>query len=297
MISRQTPETIQAALARGTVLLAKSSDSPRLDAQLLLAHVLGKEPSWLVAHAESYLARMQAERFTGLLAKRAAGTPVAHAIGMWSFYGRSFEVNESVLVPRPETEHLVEAAVAYLGRRLEAHAFTKHLFTLLDVGVGSGAIACSIAAEFPTVVVDGTDVSEDAVKVAERNARRFNVHGRCKFIVGDLTQPVSHKQYDAVIANLPYVPSADVAALRGSDPDVALDGGPDGLDHYRRLLPALPPVLKPDCLVLLEAAPPTIRTLAELVHGALPDATVAIERDYGGRERYVAASRERAATR
>jgi len=284
------PQTITATLARGMLLLAKTSPTPRADAQILLAFTLGREREWLVSHGESFLSRPQAEKYIALCEKRATGMPVAYITGFAGFYGREFAVNEHVLIPRPETEHLVEEAVAHLQSKIKPDAPAKQLFTVFEAGVGSGAIACSIAAEVPGAIVEGTDASTAALKVANYNAQRLNVNTRCKFHCADVVKSNDEKSYDLVVANLPYIPSDQVPVRPdpvGFEPRIALDGGPDGLVHYRKLLAAAPRMLRAGALLLMEAAPPTIAQLCDLTAAALPDATVEIRHDYAAQERYV----------
>jgi release factor glutamine methyltransferase len=283
------PITVAQTLARGIVALAKAGDSPRSDALLLLAHVLGRDRAWLVAHGETFLSKPQAEKFAALCEVRAVGTPLAYILGTAGFYGRDFVVNESVLVPRPETEHLVEEAIAHVKARVNPN-LPKHFVTALDVGCGSGAIACTIAAENANVFVEGTDTSLAAIKVAEHNARRLNVIGRCRFHFGSFAMPVRERTFDVVVANLPYVPTADLPKppeAAGFEPREALDGGPDGLAAYRDFLPTAPALLKPGGLLLLEAAPPVIDELAVLVNRAFPRVEFDVGEDYAGLARYV----------
>lgn len=289
-VSGYKPQTVTATLARGMLMLAKTSPTPRADAQILLAYTLGREREWLVSHGESFLSRAQSEKFTTLCERRATGMPVAYITGFAGFYGREFSVNEHVLIPRPETEHLVEDAVAHLQAKIDPNAPMKQLFLVFEAGVGSGAIACTIAAEVPGAVVEGTDASTAALKIANYNAQRLNVHTRCKFHFGDVVKASDEKSYDLVVANLPYIPTAEIPAKPdpvGFEPRMALDGGPDGLMHYRKLLAAAPRMLRPGALLLMEAAPPTIGALCELTAAALPDATVEIRHDYAAQERYV----------
>lgn len=284
--------TVSATLARGLVLLARSSSTPRPDAQILLAFLLGRERNWLLSHGDSYLTHAQAEKYEALCKERAAGVPVSYITGTAGFYKREFVVNEHVLIPRPETEHLVEDALAYLRSKIDPSEPAKRLFTVFEAGVGSGAIACSIAAEVPNVIVEGTDASEAALKVAEYNARRLNVQTRCTFHQADVVKANDAKNYDLVVANLPYIPTADVPHKPdpvGYEPAMALDGGPDGLDLYRKLLAAAPRMLRPGALLLMEAAPPTIQHLRALTQEALPGASVDIRVDYAGQERYIRA--------
>ncbi len=283
------PQTLATILAGGVIALAKTSDSARADSQILLAHALGRDREWLVSNAETFLNRPQVEKYQTLVERRAAGTPIPYILGSAWFYGREFTVNDRVLIPRPETEHLVDEAVAFLRARVNPD-LPKALLTVLDVGVGSGAIGCSIAAEVPNAAIAGTDMSAAAIKVAEHNARRLNVHARCKFYVGDLAGPVLERRYDVLVANLPYIPSADVPAAPNPvafEPREALDGGPDGLNHYRRLLMGAADLMRPGGLLLLEAAPPTMDGLEDLARAAFPHSKVEVRSDYAGFPRYV----------
>ena len=283
------PQSVSEVLARGIVALAKYVESPRTDAQLLLASVIGRDRAWILAHGDSFLSRQQSERFGELCEKRASGMPVAYILGTAGFYGREFVVNDKVLVPRPESEVLVEDMLSYLRTRLDP-AYPKQLLTVLDIGTGSGAIACTLAAELAAVTVEGVDISLAALKVAEHNARRFNVFAKCKFRFGDLASGIGDRHFDAVVANLPYIPTGQIPKRPDPlsfEPPEALDGGPDGLALYRRLLPMLPPLLKPGALVLLEAAPPTIAGLVELARASFPRDEILVGRDLGGLERYV----------
>jgi release factor glutamine methyltransferase len=279
-------ETIAEALTRGIAALARSSGSPRADAVALLERVLGRNREWTMAHGEEILSPELGADFDALCKRRSSGTPIAYILGSAGFYGREFVVDERVLIPRPETEHLVEEAIAFIKARDESSV------SALDVGVGSGAIACTIAAE-TNARVEGIDVSREAVAVATENARRLNVATRCRFHHGDLVDPVRRRRFDVIVANLPYVPTADLPRRpdpASFEPREALDGGPDGLRLYRRLLPQIQRILKPGGLVLFEAAPPTMATLRELVQFTFPDFTISVGRDYAGLERYIKAS-------
>jgi release factor glutamine methyltransferase len=261
--------------------LTGSSPSPRADASLLLAHALDRPREWLIAHDGAELSEEEALRFRSLCERRRTGIPVAYLTGSAWFYGREFVVNDAVLVPRPETEHLID----------EALRFVRGAIRVLDIGTGSGAIACTIAAE-TNAQVDATDASRSAIEIANENARRLNVEDRCTFYLGDLTEPVRGNRYDVVIANLPYVPTNDLPRPpepASFEPRGALDGGPDGLSLYRRLLPQLPQHLSDDALLLLEAAPPTVDLLCDLVRLFLPGSAIEQGRDYGGLPRYVMA--------
>jgi release factor glutamine methyltransferase len=251
------------------------------DASLLLAHVLGRDRAWLIAHPDAQPSQEQATRYQGLLQRRRDGVPIAYLIGSAGFYGREFLVNENVLVPRPETEHLIDEGIAFIRGPMR----------VLDVGTGSGAIACTIAAE-TNAFVDATDASPAAIELSRRNAESLGVAGRCRFYIGDLVEPVQTNGYDVIVANLPYIPTLDLPKPPDPvsfEPRFATDGGPDGLSLYRRLMPALPDVINEGGLVLLEAAPPTIDTLAKMLHSTLPNFTISVHKDYSGLDRYIRA--------
>jgi release factor glutamine methyltransferase len=289
MATSYRPQTIAQNVARGIVALAKNSESPRTDAQLLLAFVAGKDKEWVLAHGEAFLSKAQSEKFDELVARRAKGVPIAYILGFAGFYGREFAVNDKVLVPRPETEHLIDEALAYIKDRVVS-LMPKQFVTVLDVGVGSGAIAVTLAAEVAQTFIEGTDISMAALKMAEHNAKRFNVAGRCRFLHGDLATPVMERSYDVVVANLPYIPSTELPKppeSAGFEPKDALDGGADGLDHYRRFMPQAKRLLKPGGLLLLEAAPPVMDALGVVVHETFRSADVVVGEDYGGRLRYI----------
>lgn len=272
-------------------MLRESSSSPRADAMLLLEHALARPRSWMAAYGEELVSTDAAAAFRSSCEQRNAGMPAAYIVGSVGFYGREFGVNPSVLVPRPETEHLVDEAIAFLRKRDDAGK------AVLDVGAGSGALACTIAAETGAELY-GTDVSAAAIEIATENARRLGVAARCSFHQGDLTEPVGGRRFDLVVANLPYIPTADLPQPPDPvsfEPRVALDGGPDGLSVYRRLLPPLPQLLNPNAMVLVEAAPPTIAGLANLVRAALPNFAISVHNDYAGLARYVKAERSRTA--
>lgn len=276
--------TVAGALSEGTALLRAHGASSRSDALLLLENALGRARSWIVAHGDALVSPETAARFLSSCQRRKAGIPAAYILGSAGFYGRDFLVDESVLIPRPETEHLVDEAIAFIGSASLA---------VLDVGTGCGAIACSVAAE-TQACVHATDISTRALEIARENACRHHVLNRCEFHHGDLTGPVRGRSFHVAVANLPYVPTADLPRPPDSvafEPREALDGGGDGLQLYRRLLVGLPPMLSARALVLLEAAPPTMAGLVEMTKRSLPDFTVAVCRDYAGLERYVRAER------
>lgn len=280
--------TVGQALRDAAARLQPVAGSGRLDATLLLEHVTGAERAAFVRASEQALPDAQATAFEALVARRASGLPIPYLTGTVGFYGLAFAVDDRVLIPRPESELLVEAALADVrGRR-------KTGGRIADVGTGSGAFAIVLAAELSGATLVASDVSPEALALARENAARNGVAERCTFVCGDLTAPlVGFGPFDLVVANLPYVPTDRIPASPDPvafEPRLALDGGPDGLELYRRLLAQLPGLLAPDATVLLEAAPPTIAALSDAVLQAFPLAYLEIGEDYAGLERFVSFS-------
>ena len=275
------------ALRLAGARLEPIAGSGRFDATLLLEHAVGRERSTFLWDGERELSASEAAAFEALVECRMRGVPVAQLLGTAGFYGLTYEVDEQVLIPRPETEHLVETAVADVRER------GIRTPRIADIGTGSGAIAIALASALPDAWVFGSDISRAAIDIARRNAARNNVYQACTFVLGDLATPlVPFAPFDIILANLPYIPSADVPQRpdpAGYDPHLALDGGPDGLDLYRRLLPTLPGMMASGGLVLLEAAPPTMPELLKLAGETFGAAAVHLGRDYAGQARYVIA--------
>jgi release factor glutamine methyltransferase len=245
---------------RATETLRRAgAPTPALDADVLLAHALGVPKETLVAHPEVELTADEGSRFDVLIAKRADGVPVAYLRGFKEFYGLRFSVDPRVLVPRPETEVLVDAVRAYVADRE---------LTVVDLGTGSGAIAIALAVSAPGLRIIATDVSAAALAVARANAGR---HGaRIDFRQGDLLAPVTER-VDVVAANLPYLRDDDLEPLAGErtafafEPRVATVAGPDGLALLRHAIADLPRVLAPDGAAFFECDPPQVAPIAALL--------------------------------
>lgn len=282
--------TIGEALRAAAARLHHIGETGMLDASRLLEHVTGRDHAGLLIVSDVPLDEETSASFEALVARRERGEPVAYVVGNCGFYGRTFLVDERVLVPRPESEHVVEAVLDDLRARRKTGGVA------VDVGTGSGALGITLACELPGLAVYATDISAAALGVARRNAALNGVFQRCVFVAGDLLQPIARfgERVDAVVANLPYIPAGDVPAApnpAGFEPRIALDGGPDGLDHYRRLLGQLDLVTARDASIFLEAAPGTIEPLAALVEDTFPSAYIEIGEDYAGLERFVQFSR------
>ncbi|MCQ2559382.1 MAG: peptide chain release factor N(5)-glutamine methyltransferase [Clostridia bacterium] len=252
-------------------------DNPRLEAEVLLAWLLGCDRVWLYAHSEEETEL--ADEYRKLLDRRIKGEPVAYLLGKREFMGLDLEVNPAVLIPRPETELLVEKALAFCAN--------KGAIKAADVGTGSGAIALSLAFYAPEVQVWGLDISAAALAVAERNRKKLGLEERVNLQKNDLlTDWPEDCQLDLVLANLPYIPSQQMAGLmrdvRDFEPVLALDGGSDGLQLYRRLRPQAEKLLRPGGLLLLEIMS---GQGAILTREANSNWTVGVDLDWAGQER------------
>lgn len=231
----------------------------RRDAEMLLLHVLKvKVPdvnlAHLIAHENEAVGTEAASGFRALAGRRAAGEPIQYIVGEAEFYGLEFQVNRDVLIPRPETEHLVEKAIA-LGQKLRLTGTIPDP-RIVDVGTGSGAIAIALAHALPFAEITATDISAAALAVAKANAERNGVARRVRFLEGDLLEPLAGETFDFVVSNPPYVAESDRDRLDGEvrdwEPELALFAGADGLDVYRRLIPAAFPVLVAGGFIVLE---------------------------------------------
>ncbi len=282
------PETVGRALGRGTKRL-RATGSGAVDARRLMTFATGWEGAALIVHRDDVVDEDELAIFDAALARREAGEPIAYIVGNAGFYGRSFAVTPAVLVPRPESEHVAEAAVA------ELHSRAPEQRRAADIGTGSGILAITLACEVTEARGIAVDASGAALWVARENAAALRVEERVSFLAGDLLEPAEALgPFDCIVANLPYVPTAELEPApdpTSFEPRIALDGGPDGLDLYRRLLARAPAALRPGGAAFFEAGPATCGRLAALAASAFgPAATVAIHRDYAGLERTVAVS-------
>jgi len=279
----------EAVLWGAQVLEQCGCDSPRLDAELLLVHALGLSRARLIAQFDRVLSPAELTRYRQLIERRRAHEPVAYIVGHKEFYGLDFYVDRRVLIPRPETELLVEKAIELAGK-VGDRGYGLYPLTLADVGTGSGAIAVSLAVHLPQATIYALDSSAEALEVAVRNVRRHGVEGRVHLLRGDLLSPLP-EPVDLIVANLPYVSEEELAELppeiRCYEPLSALDGGPDGLRHIRRLLAQAREYLRPHGAVLLEVGATQGEAVAELARRHFPTAEIEIARDYGGLDRVV----------
>jgi len=274
-----TALTIGAAQEQARQVLKGMSDSPGHEAQLILADLLDRPRAWILAHPEFILGVADKRSFGVALARLARGEPLPYVLGWWEFYGRRFRLAPSVLIPRPESELLVEKA-------LERLKLIPPPVRIVDVGTGSGCLGVTLAAEVPGLCLAATDVSAEPLQVARWNAREHGVERRISFVQADLLDPLAGL-FDLIVANLPYIPSG---ALRGTpvgrwEPGLALDGGPDGLEMTGRLLRSLPAKLSAKGAAFLEIGADQGKDVQSAAKAALPDADVQITRDLAGHDR------------
>ncbi len=278
-------------LVKGTRLLReKEIEASRLEAEVLLAFAWGRSRTDLLIFSNDLVPGSIEEKFYDILQQRGCGVPVAYLTGEKEFMSLPFYVNPSVLIPRPETELIVEKVLEHFADREEKGA-VGHLAA--DVGTGSGAVAVSLAYYNPRLRLKAVDISARAIQVAARNARRHEVADRVEFLQGDLLslliQRGSTGVGHAVVANLPYIPTADLHDLPRDvhyEPNSALDGGEDGLELYRRLAPQASVFLAPGGLIACEVGPDQAEQLARIL-SVQGWEEIQIVRDYAGRERIV----------
>jgi release factor glutamine methyltransferase len=270
-------------------LKKRGSESPRLDAEVLLAHVLGWERVQLYTHYDDEVGERPRAEFRELVRKRAEGAPVAYLVGKKEFYSLAFEVSPAVLIPRPDSEFVVvEFLNAFKGREEVVAA---------DVGTGSGCLASACAHALPSARFVATDISPEALAVAERNAKKHGLADRVQFLLGDLLAPAAALgPFDAIVSNPPYIPTDDIAGLepgvRDYEPRLALDGGPDGLRVVARLIGEAVPSLKPGGHLLLEIGSAQEAPVRALIAERPELKLLPTVRDHANHPRVIHATRE-----
>lgn len=317
----QTQSTMQTrdALKEGINRLNGASvPSSPFAAELLLIHALGRDRTWLYTYPEHSLDSATLEKYFALIARRAAGEPTQYIIGKQEFWGLEFEVTPAVLIPRPETEHIIEVAIERVSparRNEELH--------IADVGTGSGCIAVALAKEFPNAQIIATDISPAALEVARRNAVRHNVAHRIEFTEADLLQPAVHRSpisahqsstshsplatshsvssqnlLHLIVSNPPYIADSEAPTLqrevREHEPKIALFAGPTGLEIYTRLIEQAESRLAPEGFLILELAYGAAERVREMIEARRAWRDTSITNDLAGIPRVLATSLERA---
>jgi release factor glutamine methyltransferase len=274
--------TITQILQESTEKLAQVSETPALDVQTLLAHILGKPRTWLLTHPEDLLSSQALSTFRKDINLLVEGIPLPHVLGRWEFYGLEFTVTPDTLIPRPETESLVEQALTWLSNKSNRRLG-------VDLGTGSGCIAVALAKHIRDLSIIAVDISAQALSVARSNTIQHQVSDRVHCLQADLFPPVDC-QFDLICANLPYIPTGTLRTIKiyGKEPSLALDGGVDGLDLIRRFLNRAPALIAPGGLILVEIEASQGLQVGSLARQVFPNAEIRVLVDLAGHNRLVA---------
>jgi len=316
------PADIRGALRTGiSQLREKHVASYTLAAELLLLHVLGRDRAWLYAHPEEPIGAQELDTFLSLISRRANGDPTQHLTGKQEFWSLEFEVTPDVLIPRPETEHVIEVALDRLAlcevRAGRAQKTNGEGFLIADIGTGSGCLAIALAKELPAATVYATDISPAALAVARRNAERHGVAGRIHFLESDLSRPLAadlalaqfgagratdsamddwarESAFELIVSNPPYIPKRDANTLarevRDHEPAIALYGGEEGYELYAGLIALAERHLKPGGIFVAELGHDSLAAVQPLLD-ARQWTAVGVNNDLAGIPRVIAAER------
>ena len=272
-------------------LLGAGIDSARLDAELLLGCALGMSREELIVAARRKLSVVESDRYEDLLRRRLNREPLAYITGQQEFWSLGFLVSGDVLVPRPETETLVERALKHL-----ATINNREAPRILELGTGSGAIAVALASELPQAEIVATEIAPAALEIARRNASRNGVSNAMRFLQGDLFTALDQeleKDFDLILSNPPYIPRGEIAHLEAEvsrwEPRAALDGGVDGLDFYRRIIEEAPGYLRQGGAVAVEIGAAIGSLVLALFRNNPAYGDTRVYQDYSGRDRVVIA--------
>ena len=286
-MTRKQPETLLDYLNLATDYLTRHTvDHPRLNAEMLLCEALGMKRLELYLQFDRPLSTSEVDAFRDMLRRRGTRQPLQYILGHEEFYGRRFLVTPDVLIPRPETEILVETVLKRLKDRTEP--------VIADIGTGSGCIAVTLAAEIPGAHVTAADISDAALTVARKNARNAGVEEAVSFVQGDLLAPLRGKQFDAIVSNPPYVPEGDRDGMqpevRDYEPALALFSGPDGLSIIREIVAGCAALIRPGGLVALEIGIHQSGAVRALWREHAPDWNVEVVQDLAGIDRIILAA-------
>lgn len=261
--------------------LKHTSESPYLDSLVLLSHITGLSKSKLLANPDPSLSTQQESQLTKSLDQLKGGTPLPYLVGEWEFFQYKFKINPTVLIPRPETEGLVELSLDWLRNNPQRR-------TCLEIGTGSGCIAITMAKKISDLKITATDISRDALKVASENAQRHKVGEQIIFEARDLLKGIEVK-VDLIVANLPYIPTEKLKSLPiyTTEPVLALDGGRDGLVYITQLLKNARKCIKPGGAIFLELDEDTGAAALALAHEVWPGRTLILKQDLAGDDRYL----------
>ncbi len=267
-------------------------DTPRLDAEVLLAHVLNCDRAHLYGHPEEKLSEDGFQLFRNLVSRRLKREPVAYIIGKKEFWDREFEICHGVLVPRPDTEALIEEVLSICKT---AKPCPTEYPKIIDIGVGSGNIAITLACELPEARVWGTDSSDTAIKLATKNAKTHGVSSRVHLLKGSLFDPLAEQSLlgsvDFIVSNPPYIPSVRIPELAPEitkfEPIETIDGGPNGLSVIEPILNKAPSFLKDGGYLVMEIDPEEVEQIREMANSSGGWKDIKIKKDLGGRDRII----------
>ena len=273
--------TIKNALTKYSKLLKENNTpSPNLDAEVILSYVLKKPKEYLYTYPEKNLTTKQLNDLTTLIKRRTKGEPVAYLTNHKEFFGLDFYVDERVLIPRPETEELVEEVIKVVSNK--GSVISNQSLTICDIGTGSGCIAIALAKNLPNIKLIATDISKDALTVAKKNARQLKVYDRIKFLHGNLLEPIKNMKLDIIVANLPYLTKQE--ALK-HEPNLALVASNKGLSLYNELFHQIKKYKFPNAVVIIEFAPHQRIGLSKYIKRLYPQGEINIKKDLAKRYR------------
>jgi release factor glutamine methyltransferase len=280
-------QTVGETLVELTASLETSSETPELDAQVLTAFLMEKPRSWLLAHPDANINANLHITLEKSLSRLLAGEPLPYILGHWEFFGMDFLLTPDVLIPRPETEIIVEHAIAWLDERMHRENEKREL-RVIDVGTGSGCITIALAVHHPSISITATDLSHAALEVARSNSAKHHVSDRIDFTEGDLfPDRGSADPYALIISNPPYIPSSilkDNPSLC-REPALALDGGPDGLVTSRRILKEGSSRISRGGALMIEIESSSGAAMLALAGEAYPQARIQLHQDLAGHDR------------
>jgi release factor glutamine methyltransferase len=266
------------ALAQTRKILTENKiEDASLEGEILLRYILGINRAQLYTELDGDVSPNDIKRFFKLVERRVKGEPSVYIIGKKEFYGLDFEINKHVLIPRPETELLVEQAINLCRK--------YHYYRVADIGTGCGAIAVSLAVNLPGLKIFATDISSQVLKIAKRNCVKHGVNDRIRFLRGDMLQPL-FQSVDLIIANLPYVKEQHIKRI-GPEPKTALNGGEKGLDKIGRLCQEVGEYLNPWGSLLLEIGQGQAEEVKSILHKSISIGTIEIKKDLAGIDRVV----------